>query len=77
MTEYVLNLKEKTFTRLIFLLSNCLHILNILNLCYDRPVRYYSSRFRYMITKLLDRVQWSTYSIRAQFRKEFVAMKNR
>jgi len=26
--------KKKTFTRLVFLLSNCLHILNLLNLCY-------------------------------------------
>ena len=74
MNELVLSLKENNNTPLVVLLSNCLQELNKF---YDSAVKYYFSRLRYMITRLLDRVKLSIYSTRALFQMNFVAMKDR
>ena len=74
MNELVLSLKENNNTPLVVLLSNCPQVLNQF---YDSSVKYYFSRLRYMITRLLDRVKLSIYSTRALFQMYFVAMKDR
>ena len=74
MNELVLSLKENNNTPLVVLLSNCLQELNKF---YDSSVKYYFSRFQYMITRLYDRVMLSIYSTRALFQMNFVAKKDR
>ena len=47
------------------------------NVFHDRPVNYYLEGFRYMITRLSDRVQLSVYSTEALFYMYVLAMKYR
>ena len=49
MKESVLSLKDKNNTTSVFLHSNCLQVLNIFK---DSPVKYYFSRFQYMILRI-------------------------